>query len=261
MRKRSGFTLIELLVVVAIITLLVSILMPSLRGTRDWAKQVYCAHNMRTLGLTFQMYAADNEDWIPRNRCFQNPQNLNYGEFGTNEWFQFAYPYLKGTPVTPPDLVPNWEISRLFELGKELPVFDCPVTDITRHYPNGKWFDHMLVMQDGDTPLGDWDSLNYLPTYEKLSDADADDTFLIEHDDDLPWHGYGLPGDLATWNAAYACREFFAYRPGYHHNGGVNILFADGNVEWHTQMDYQPYSDDIWQPLAYLMKLNIYRDY
>ena len=56
---KPAFTLIELLVVVAIITLLVAILLPSLSQAREQAKRVACASNMKQQGLGFMMYQYD----------------------------------------------------------------------------------------------------------------------------------------------------------------------------------------------------------
>jgi len=64
MNKRSGFTLIELLVVIAIIAVLMAILMPALSRVREQGKRIVCEHNLKSLTLTWIMYADDNDDKI-----------------------------------------------------------------------------------------------------------------------------------------------------------------------------------------------------
>ncbi len=64
-RPRRGFTLIELLVVIAILALLLSILMPSLSKAKHLAKLAVCLANMHHLGMSVNMYAADNGSWYP----------------------------------------------------------------------------------------------------------------------------------------------------------------------------------------------------
>jgi len=69
-RLRSAFTLIELLVVVAIIALLVSILLPSLRMAREQARCVVCASQLRQLGLGLNYYADDNDHILPDYKAY-----------------------------------------------------------------------------------------------------------------------------------------------------------------------------------------------
>jgi prepilin-type N-terminal cleavage/methylation domain-containing protein/prepilin-type processing-associated H-X9-DG protein len=60
-----GFTLIELLVVVAIIALLVTILMPSLKRAKELAKAVICQSNLRALATGAHVYAMDHSEILP----------------------------------------------------------------------------------------------------------------------------------------------------------------------------------------------------
>jgi prepilin-type N-terminal cleavage/methylation domain-containing protein len=62
----SGFTLIELLVVVAIIGLLISILLPSLRYAREQARVAKCLANLRSIAQVGTAYLYDYEDlpWV-----------------------------------------------------------------------------------------------------------------------------------------------------------------------------------------------------
>ena len=58
--KRTGFTLIELLTVIAIISVLIAILIPTLSKARSLASRVRCAANLRQLSLAWRMYCEDN---------------------------------------------------------------------------------------------------------------------------------------------------------------------------------------------------------
>ena len=65
MRGSNGFTIVELLVVVAIISLLASLLVPSLQLAREQALLVVCVTNLRGLSYASSMYMQDHSDyWI-----------------------------------------------------------------------------------------------------------------------------------------------------------------------------------------------------
>lgn len=64
-RIKHSFTLIELLVVVAIISILASMLLPALSKSREKARTISCASNMKQLGLAFTLYNNDWDDYYP----------------------------------------------------------------------------------------------------------------------------------------------------------------------------------------------------
>ena len=59
------FTLIELLVVIAIIAILASFLLPALSSARERARTTTCASNLRQHGMSVQMFAAENDGYLP----------------------------------------------------------------------------------------------------------------------------------------------------------------------------------------------------
>ena len=67
-RRRRAFTLIELLVVVAIISLLVTILLPSLQRAKNAAESAVCSSRLRGLAACMAFYAEANNDRYPYNR-------------------------------------------------------------------------------------------------------------------------------------------------------------------------------------------------
>jgi prepilin-type N-terminal cleavage/methylation domain-containing protein len=71
--SRSAFTLIELLVSVAIIAVLISILLPSLRSAREQARRAVCNNNLRNIWTGILSYALEYEERVP----FLEDINLN----------------------------------------------------------------------------------------------------------------------------------------------------------------------------------------
>lgn len=64
----AGFSLIDLLVSMAVITVLIGLLMPSLTSVRETARRVVCASNVRQHGLGIAMYAADSGGFLPQSK-------------------------------------------------------------------------------------------------------------------------------------------------------------------------------------------------
>ncbi|MDP7163283.1 MAG: type II secretion system protein [Phycisphaerae bacterium] len=63
--KQRGFTLIEMLVVMAIISLIATMLVPSLGRARRYAKRVSCITNLKAIGIGWVMYMEEYIKDVP----------------------------------------------------------------------------------------------------------------------------------------------------------------------------------------------------
>ncbi len=91
--RRTGFTLIELLVVVAIISLLISIMMPSLSRARDQAKSTHCLARQKDFANGLAAYENLYLDMLPPAEWERpDPQErdvtIRYG------WAELLFPFV-----------------------------------------------------------------------------------------------------------------------------------------------------------------------
>lgn len=113
-----AFTFIELLVVIAIIALLISILLPSLSGARDAAKQAKCGSGLRQLSIAAQTHSNDRKGLFSTG-AFDNRRDSGNGAIDQVGW---VADYIRGgycipgrflCPASPSQSSQNLNIGRI----------------------------------------------------------------------------------------------------------------------------------------------------
>jgi prepilin-type N-terminal cleavage/methylation domain-containing protein/prepilin-type processing-associated H-X9-DG protein len=112
---RGGFTLVELLVVVGIIAVLISLLLPALNRSREHARRVACAANLKQLGAAINMYANEAKG--------KTPQHLS-----------------GGSPLAWLFDIPNDTRDALLKYGTVRETFYCPSNSDTQNDDTLYWF-------------------------------------------------------------------------------------------------------------------------
>ena len=195
-RARSGFTLIELLVVVAIIALLISILLPSLRDAREQAKVAKCLAHYRQLTVVTVQYFLDFDDNFP----FWTPGHTSGicswaygGKTSDPDFYSSGSPfyitieerpfnvYLMGGKLPTDIQLSDGSLRRA-----EVPVLACPSDHSTHQHIWGEW--------GGGPPVADENSSCY-------DDSGTSYQYNLHAMFDVNWHGdtdpWTKPGD---WN-------------------------------------------------------------
>jgi prepilin-type N-terminal cleavage/methylation domain-containing protein/prepilin-type processing-associated H-X9-DG protein len=121
MRTHRAFTLIELLVVIAVIAVLMAILMPALNRAREQGKRAVCMGHIKQMGLSWVLYADENDQRIVNACTVANTE-------GHNDTTEPCWLYFNGnTGVnTEADRIKGVQDGAFWPYVKQLKIYKCP---------------------------------------------------------------------------------------------------------------------------------------
>jgi len=244
MRKRNdnAFTLIELLVVIAIIAVLAALLLPALSRAKQQAEKIQCISNLRQLQLAWQLYATDNNDWLPRNDGGgQDAGRYDFKYSWTAGWMDY-------TPDNP-DNTNTWIMlhNRYGTIGQYTSnpkIYKCP-SDKSWALQGGKKLarvrSYSMNSLMGSKQYDYGGPFTPFQIYWKMSDLGRPPVskhfvFIDEHEDSID-DGFFFVGVNSQ-----GVQGLIDY-PAGRHRQSANITFADGHVEtkkWEDPRTLQP---------------------
>lgn len=232
---RIGFTLIELLVVIAIISLLVSILLPSLNKAKDLARQVACSSNLKSIGLAMNMYMSEH-GIFPVGDYWDNSVPA-YGSM---------IPKFTDFPLSLGGIY--YMQFSLAEYIDDLNLFMCPSHDPATkdawanpyggcsYSYNRAYLGGFTGGQEGHIvpqPREEcWSQFEPVSPEDILNPSET--VAVVES-----LRGHAMSPPAHTGGAKHGGSYWFDPVNGarWDHNDGMNVLFADGHVDWYSELD------------------------
>ncbi len=234
MKRVLTFTLIELLVVIAIIAILAAMLLPALAKARAKARQISCTSNVKQMATALLMYKGDNDDHLP--------------------YFSWGYHRISGGTRADLNEAKPWQQAAYDYIG-DIKPFQCPGNTKKTGAVYGWYIDNWNANKGSGS--------NVMPNYG-YSEYGQNASWVMSQIKypseslELADCSSGLIGNTNTnWEAGAGLtpQGYFyrictsgggsssegQYENSCPHNGGVNLEFYDGHVEFRNWRGVKKY--------------------
>jgi prepilin-type N-terminal cleavage/methylation domain-containing protein/prepilin-type processing-associated H-X9-DG protein len=225
--RRGGFTLIELMVVISIISLLMSIMLPSLNRARESGQRVVCGSNMRQLTFAWYLYSWDNDDKLCSANTYFNDAPAGFEDKGSDYWVS------DGLYEPPPSTNPLGGTEAAIEqgvlwsyAGKTVDVYKCKTdtSELLRSYAISR-------TMNGKTCNCEHDNIKPFKSWTEI-ERQAERLVFIDASSRIEW----IDGSFCQMDQIDAVSPEWIL-PDYHsrnitarHGDGCNVTFAD--IHW-----------------------------
>jgi prepilin-type N-terminal cleavage/methylation domain-containing protein/prepilin-type processing-associated H-X9-DG protein len=266
--RRQGWSLVEVLVALAIIGLLMAILVPAVQSARATARRVECRNNLHQIGVALH-------NCVTTTSAFPEPDAAP--QIKLAQWLHLASNAPLQCPSDAFANAPKGVPSYLFNAGTQFRLFDPPLNgfmEVFRSRRPGEFTDGMsntaayserrlaklsplqpdvdahpdryLWRTRRDVPRVVGGEALFIDTCRSERTAPTPSTFDIR----LAGVGYDhflTPNQIGCWNGPRTTEWLDTLVPASSdHHGGVNVLFADGHVQFVSDtIDW-----NVWQALG-----------
>jgi prepilin-type N-terminal cleavage/methylation domain-containing protein/prepilin-type processing-associated H-X9-DG protein len=236
-RQSGAFTLIELLVVIAIIAILAAMLLPTLAKAKSQGQLTVCLNNGRQLGLAWQMFPGDNNDYLPGNIAGAPDNDPTLASL---TWVLGQLDYSSASYNTNTAFITQAQLGPY--VAGSLGVFKCPADYSTVTIGGAQYPRTRSISMDG--------YMGNFPPQEKLYTTDGYDyytktkdivhpanrfVFLDEHPDSINDGFFAI--EMSGYDPRAPLDWVLDNIPASYHNGAGGLSFADGHSEVHKWVD------------------------
>jgi prepilin-type N-terminal cleavage/methylation domain-containing protein/prepilin-type processing-associated H-X9-DG protein len=246
-RRPAAFTLIELLIVVSIISLLISILLPSMSRARAQAKGVHCLARLKDMGNAIATYenlfnCMPPVTWYPGELELEEGEEGEVTECAEYGWMEIIYTHLYGDAVKYPA---DFPVQRNVQPGKWGEYFLCRAVG-NQDPSSGHYRVYLPAWSAGSyilEPDGVWgEDTRASPYYTAQRERISPRLPLIGDANEFSERGDGFGEDDCSYidagEANYVGSDGVrnGNRFSDRHYGGTNYLFQDLHAAWNTRL-------------------------